>query len=220
MISHDLKAPIYTIKGMLNMIEEDYSELLNEDVTEALKHISRANLRLEQLVSSVLEYSRVSAQESSQEQIEAGSIIQEVATDFAPQLNETGATLLVNPPFDLILGDRLRLYQIFSNLVGNAIKYRDPERPLQICISQHPSKSTRHSIITVKDNGLGIPEDRLDDIFRPFQRAHGTHIEGSGIGLACVKKLLEKLGGEIEVRSTQGEGTEFSVRFKKPTLLD
>jgi signal transduction histidine kinase len=113
-----------------------------------------------------------------------------------------------------VIGDRLKVYQIFSNLIGNAIKYRSDKRPLQIVISAKPSKNERYINISVSDNGLGIPKHKRELIFRPFQRAHGKSIEGSGIGLACVKKLLEKLGGEIEVQSQEDAGSVFTFTLR------
>lgn len=214
MISHDLKSPIYTIKGMVTMIDEDFSAQLHPDINEALQHIQRAVSRLEQLVSSVLEYSRITTQDSTKEPINPEVILDEVKNDFSMQLEEAGATIVVDTPFDLVLGDRLKLYQIFSNLIGNAIKYRDRMRPLVITVRQETQKSDRYSAITIRDNGLGIPADRLEAVFRPFHRAHGKDIEGSGIGLACVKKLLEKLGGAIDVESNEGEGSTFTVTFR------
>ena len=214
MVSHDLKAPIFTIKGMINVLEEDLGAHLSADARETLKHISQAAKRLEQLVASVLEYSRISRQENKAEQVNLSEIIGEISSDYAAQIDQTGAAISVAPALPTITGDRLKIYQIFSNLIGNALKYREPGRPLKITIAHQPSKRPAEVVISVQDNGLGIPADKLDLIFRPFQRAHGNGIEGFGIGLACVKRLLETCGGSISVKSDEGQGSVFTVSLK------
>ena len=115
-----------------------------------------------------------------------------------------------------VQGDEIRLYQVFSNLVGNAIKYR--RRDVQPRISVTAIRNGDGSVmVMVKDNGLGVPKDKLDLVFRPYQRAHGNQVEGSGIGLACVKKIIDRLGGSVSVESAVGEGSTFIVTF--PAIL-
>lgn len=218
MISHDLKAPIFTIKGMMGILEAEGGDKLSSDAREALTHINKATGRLESLVSSVLEYAKVSAQDSSKEVVELRNVLEEISGDFAPQLRTLGATLSIAPEFPAVYGDKLKLYQIFSNLVGNAMKYRSADRPLTIEIAHEQPRNTRKLSVTIRDNGLGIPSDKLDSIFRPFHRAHGGSIEGSGIGLACVKRLLEKIGGEVGVTSEVNKGSIFTLTLRRHTM--
>ncbi|NLF25417.1 MAG: PAS domain-containing sensor histidine kinase [Deltaproteobacteria bacterium] len=214
MISHDLKAPLFTIKGMLNVIEEDFGGQLDPDLNEALKHIGLAVRRLDSLVGSVLEYSRIGQEDDREEAVSLSALMRELKQEFSPQLAKVQATLEIESDLPTVVGDRLKIYQIFSNLIGNALKYRSPERALLIEVRREQSRTDRFAKISVKDNGSGIPAGKIDAIFRPFQRSHGKEIEGSGIGLACVKKLLEKLGGEIEVKSVEGQGSEFTVTLR------
>lgn len=214
MISHDLKSPLFTIRGMLTVIEEDFGGTLEPGLKESLGHIGTAVRRLENLVSGVLEYSRITSREDHEEPVSVSTILNELREESAPRLQEAQAVFELDGALPMVLGDRLKIYQIFSNLVENAIKYRCPQRPLRIEASMLPSRTDRFAKVSIKDNGLGIPAGKLDAIFRPFQRAHGKEIEGSGIGLACVKKLLEKLGGEIEVISKEGEGSQFIVTLR------
>lgn len=213
MVTHDLKNPINTIKGMSAVMREDFSEKLSQKGIELITHIDRAANRLEELATSVLEYSRISDSHSHLQPIELGKVIESVRMEFEPQLIATKATVKVDN-LPTVLGDELKFYQIFSNLFSNAIKYRSPERPLEVTIAATDPRSTRRTEITISDNGRGIPAEKLQVIFRPFQRAHGKEIEGSGIGLACVKKLLEKLGGAISVTSTEGRGSTFTVSLR------
>jgi PAS domain S-box-containing protein len=213
MMSHDLKAPIYTIKGMVSILTEDHLASLQPDAREALDFINKAANRLELLVTGVLEYSRISTHESVTEPLDPAEVINEVLGDFKAQLDKVGASVELQLEMPQVMGDRLKLYQIFSNLVGNSIKYRS-ERNLRLTFAAESLASRRMVKISVGDNGLGIPKEKVQAILRPFQRAHGPEIEGSGIGLACVKKLLDKLGGTIEVKSELGSGSTFEVYLK------
>lgn len=215
MISHDLKSPIYTIKGMLNLIHEDCEESLTEDIEEPLQHIARSVNRLEALVGGVLEYSQISRDSSHDEVCELSTVLQDVISDYESHLKEVGGEILLSEKFPRVRGDSLRLYQIFSNLIGNAIKYRDEERVLSIRVEEISSPAAHYTFLTVSDNGLGIPEERISEIFRPFQRAHGQEIEGTGIGLACVQKLVEQIGGKVEVVSRVGQGSVFTVMLRR-----
>ncbi len=213
MISHDLKAPIATIKGMLTVLQEEQNKISSVDSQEAIAHIDNATKRLELLVGAVLEYSRLSNTTTEREPTTLASIFKEISTDFGPALKAVGGTLLLPEQSVTILGDHLRVYQIFSNLVGNAIKYRDSQRTLKIEISISTAHASRWVTVSVKDNGIGIPAEKQNDVFRPFYRAHAAHAEGAGVGLASVKKIAEKLGGQISLASTVGSGTEFTIKF-------
>jgi signal transduction histidine kinase len=210
MISHDLKAPIFTIKGMMQILQEDLQITTESSTWEIIQHINAATDRLEQLVQSVVDYSRVGIGESAEEVVNINSLLQDICNEITPQLSAVEGSISVTPAMPEVLGDRLKLYQIFSNLIGNAIKYRSPERKLEISITA-TYISPRYVQFLVKDNGLGIPSNRLQDIFRPFQRAHSKDIEGSGIGLACVKKLVSCLRGDVSVQSEVGVGSTFKV---------
>jgi PAS domain S-box-containing protein len=228
MVSHDLKAPIYTVKGMTNLLSEELPELQQQgEVGEALSHISGAVQSLESLVSGILEYSRVSQHEIVLEPIELRESIRAVERDYRQLLIESGGTVHVVEPLPLVLADQRSIYQIFSNLLGNALKYYEQGRSPTIEISSVAAVKHEMCQIVFKDNGCGIAHAELDKIFRPFHRSTGkktpqmsdvtagstqrTTPDGLGIGLACVHKLVERLGGEISVESTLGVGSTFRV---------
>jgi PAS domain S-box-containing protein len=208
MISHDLKAPVFTIKGMAGALLDDYSASLNDDAQKLINFIIEAASRLESLIGSVLEYTSLNNASYEEEDTQLTDIIENVIKDLRGQINESGAEIIVNDDFPIIRGNSLRLYQVFSNLLNNSIKYRDKTRQLSVQV-ELLAIDNEYASITIKDNGLGIPSNKLTDIFRPFHRAHARDIEGSGIGLACVKKIVEKIGGTIEVTSTEGIGSTF-----------
>lgn len=211
MISHDLKSPIFTLKGMLGILIEELGAEPNPEISEPLEHMNRAMRRLEQLVASVLEYSRASSFEAKHERVELGPLLQEVIGDFKPNLTGCGGRVSIAGELPVVIGDTLRLTQVFSNLLSNAIKYRSPLRPLAVIVEARPSPDPKMSCVAFRDNGLGIPPDKVELIFRPFHRLHGAEIEGSGIGLACVKKLLERLGGSIAAESNGRTGAAFVI---------
>ena len=213
MVSHDLKAPIFTIKGMATLLMEDYGEEMDDDAKESFTHIIEGANRLEQLVKSVVEYSAVSTKDFEETSVPLNKVIQEVLDDYRGQIENTSATINVPDNLPSVLGEELRMYQVFSNLIGNAIKYRSKERTPEITISVANQDEDTVSL-DIRDNGSGIPEDKLADVFRPYHRAHGNEIEGSGIGLACVKKIVDRIGGSIEVQSTVEEGSCFTLTIK------
>jgi signal transduction histidine kinase len=216
MISHDLKAPIVTLRGMLEIVNEEASKLGGSALTEPLDYMHKAIYRLEQLVGGVLELARVSATERAHEPVSLGDTVHEVLEDLRFQIDRCHVEVTTVAELPWVFGTKTELYQIFSNLIGNAIKYRSPDRPLVISITgENTPSSRRRVLIAVRDNGRGIPAEFTEAIFKPFNRAGEQSAEGSGVGLACVKRLVEKLGGAIRVDSKVGEGSIFTVELRK-----
>lgn len=215
MISHDLKAPIFTIRGMLGIVEEDITPECPSSITEAITYITRATNRLETLVGGILELAKISAADRSQTSVDLHKVFEDIYQDYRHSLEECGGTLTFPSDHISVLGHPTHMYQVFSNLVNNAIKYRSNERSLEISFSILPARSTRRVQIVVSDNGRGIPEDKLPLLFKPFQRIGEENIEGTGVGLACVARLLEKSQGSIEAHSSPGKGTTFTVQLRR-----
>jgi PAS domain S-box-containing protein len=213
MVSHDLKAPISTIKGMLQVLNEDHLSQINAEGREVVDHVGRAAERLHQLVSRVLEFARLSAGEVKSERVSLHDILVEVEKDYTPQIKECGATLHYPSDLPKVTADHVHLYRIFANLIGNALKYRSAERQPKIEISV--SQTRRSVSVAIKDNGIGLPAEELPKLFRPFHRAHSGNVEGTGIGLASVHRLLEKMGGNIKVESDLNVGSTFTVQLRR-----
>lgn len=214
MISHDLKSPIYTIKGMHGMLAEEVAKVpQNAEMLEPLQHIYQATLRLEKLVANVLEYSKLSAKEFPCQKIELKEVFDEVLKDYEPKINADKVCIKLSDELPAVFSNKDALYQILSNLIGNAIKYKSSARDCVIEVSATLPKNTRLLELKIKDNGSGIPKDKVETIFRPFQRAH-SNVEGSGIGLASVKKLLDKTGAQVKAESVEHEGTTFTLTFR------
>lgn len=211
MLSHDLKAPIFSIKGLIPVVAEKISQTDGE-AFEALEHVRTSTKRLDQLISGVLEYARVSEAEVEMVPVDLNQILAECLTSVESQLAAAGCQPVVSS-IPMVRGDRLRLSQIFANLISNSIKYRASGRALAIQISGGAVGSSVR--IEFSDNGSGIPAAKLSGVFRPFQRAHGAHIEGAGIGLALVKRLVSRLRGEVEISSLEGAGTTVTLTFQR-----
>lgn len=215
MISHDLKAPILTISGMLGILEEEDAIKNNPQLSEPLGYIRKATKRLQDLVSGVLELARISAAERSLEPVRLTDILSEVLDEHRLQIEQSAAKITTVEELPVVLGNKTHLYQVFSNLIGNAIKYKNSDRPLVISIGSDKASSRRKTSIIVTDNGRGISSEKIDTIFKPFNRAGEESIEGTGVGLASVKKLVEKLGGTISVASDVATGTSFTIELRK-----
>lgn len=212
MVSHDLKSPIFTIQGMADALREDHAEQIGEDGKNQLHYIIEAAQRLDKLVASVLEYSALTNSDETLEEVPLSETIEQVLSDLSEQLRRSNSKVIIPDQLPIIKAEPIRAYQLFSNIIGNAIKYCSKDRDSCITISSKID-APNHVLISVQDNGIGIPERKLDDIFRPYRRAHGNDIEGSGIGLACVKKILERIGGTIEVQSKENEGSNFILKL-------
>lgn len=216
MVTHDLKSPIFTIKGMLQLLQEDHHTDLKPEIQEILAHIRRANERLEILVTRVLEYSKINSQQFAVEAVDLNIVINDVLKDFSTQLHEAKAQISLTDNLPKVSGDPIHLYRVFANLISNAIKYRSTERQLQIYIAiEAIPPNSKSCSLYVQDNGIGIAKDLQKSLFRPFNRAHDSKIEGTGVGLASVKKMLEKMGATVEISSDLGQGCKIKITFKK-----
>lgn len=215
MISHDLKAPIFTIRGMLGIVEEDITPECPSSIIEAVTYITRSTNRLESLVNGILELAKISAAERSLVPVNLLEVFKEIEQDYAPALLECGGSLSLPTDDFSALGHPTHLYQVFSNLLNNAIKYRAPERPLLISLNFQPTRATRRIVVTVTDNGRGIPEDKIPLLFKPFQRIGEENIEGTGVGLACVARLVEKFSGTISAAPAPQHGIQFTIELRR-----
>ncbi len=210
MVSHDLKAPIFTVRGMASTLLEDFSETLQPEAIQSIEFIFEAAGRLEQLVASVIEYSAISTKDVEEAAVSLDATLRDVIRDQSAMIEVKQAEIQVAPNLPIVKGEPVRIYQVFSNLLSNALKFHTPERPIRVSVTRE-DLGTQYVRINFSDNGTGIPESRWESIFRPYHRVQGREREGSGIGLACVKKIVERLGGSVSVMSRPGEGTTFSL---------
>lgn len=215
-ISHDLKAPIISIQGFVTALNEDFANVLPEDAQFYLDRISKNTSQIESMIREVLEYSRIGRITQEKEELDLKEIIDDSLALFSAQIQTADIKINLKGKFPVIYAEKNRMLQLFGNLIGNSVKYMGDQ--LKPCIESGVQEiGSRFVTVYVKDNGMGIPESFIDKIFNIFSRASDLKrqkIEGSGIGLAHCKKIVETHGGTIWVESKEGKGT--TMLFKLP----
>jgi PAS domain S-box-containing protein len=213
--SHDLKAPILNIEGLLKVLERQFNGTVRqtETVGKIYQMLYSSVNRFKSTIGDLTQVARIS-KESTEDvaSIPVSEVLQEVLLDLQPQLEEAGAQVAVQLNGEPVQFSRKNLKSIFYNLLSNAIKYRSPDRRLRVRIDSQVHEG--YLELLVEDNGLGIDMHQEEKIFALFKRLH-THVEGTGIGLYMVKKMLENAEGKIKVESQVGVGSAFKVYFKR-----
>ncbi|WP_062542004.1 chemotaxis protein CheB [Rufibacter tibetensis] len=213
--SHDLKAPIHNIEALLRELQLELpNEKSNlEEVQQIMNMMQGAIERFKKTIANLTEITKLQNDHSTDvTTVNLARLVQDVALDLEPMMKETNAQVQVevsNCPEVSFSEKNLR--SIVYNLMSNAVKYRSPERTPVINLLCE--KEDNNVVLSVKDNGLGLTSEQQEHLFSMFQRFH-DHVDGSGIGLYMVKKILNNAGGKIEVESQIGEGTTFKVYLK------
>jgi light-regulated signal transduction histidine kinase (bacteriophytochrome) len=204
--SHDLQEPLRTIAGQLQLIQELYGDQLEPRMEKSINFAVDASKRMRMLISDLLAYSRVETQGQPPEPADSEEALSIVLTNLGVAISEAQAEITYDA-LPVILADPRQLVQLFQNLLENAIKFRG-DAPPRVHVSAQ--RDEQEWIFSVADNGLGIDPKHSDRIFAIFKRLHGVgKYEGSGIGLAICKKIVERQNGRIWVESRPGEGTTF-----------
>jgi PAS domain S-box-containing protein len=209
--SHDLKAPLRGISSLAQWIQEDVADHLTGDSAQHMRLLQGRVRRLQSLIDGILTYSRAGRVLTKSERIDTGKLISEVIDLQVP--NEIQIDLA--PDMPTVEAERIPLQQVFMNLIGNAVKYASAARPdVQIAIGWRDQGSAVE--FAVSDNGPGIPPQFHDRIWGVFQTLESRDkVEGAGIGLAVVKKIVETRGGQVSLESTEGEGSTFRFTWPK-----
>lgn len=209
--SHDLKEPLRGIHNYAHFLLEDYADLLDEEGVSKLHTVVSLTQRMEDLMNSLLYYSRMGHIDLSLREIDMNVVVEHAREMLCWRIEESGAVILVPTPLPTVACDGIRITEVFTNLMSNAMKYTE-KPPAQIEIGVLPLSSPSASpVFYVRDNGIGIAAEHYDAIFRIFKRLH-TRDEfggGTGAGLTIVKRIIERHGGAIWVESVEGEGSTF-----------
>lgn len=206
--SHDMQEPLRTVISYLQILESRYGDQLDDNGKEFIGFAVGGARRMRTLLRDLLQFSRIEMDGLKMAEVDMNTITDTALQDLAASITHAKATITVDD-LPRVKGDGGQLRALLTNLVGNAIKYSDPARPPEIAI--HTRRTGDHWRFTVSDNGIGIEEQYFDRIFVIFQRLHGHgEYEGTGIGLAVCKKIVEKHGGWIRVDSAPGNGSTFS----------
>ena len=205
MASHDLQGPLRTITAYLQLLERRLGPRMSADEMALFEFPIDAAKRMNQLIRDLLTYSQVSTGERMLEPVACEDVLAGTIEDLSSEVQESQATITYDP-LPVVAADRVQLRQLFLNLIGNAIKYRCEQAP-RIHVSACREHAKWH--FTVSDNGVGIPPEYADEVFKVFRRLHGRDRPGTGLGLAICKRITEHLGGQIWVESQAGAGSTF-----------
>ncbi len=207
-VSHDLRSPLVTIKGFLGMLAKDIADQHHDRVEKDMGRIASATDKMDALLSDLLELSRIGRIVNPPEEIDLVQLAQDAAENVEALLRDKNITLTIAPDLPTVPGDKVRLREVFQNLIENAAKYTGDQRSPMIEIGSR-SQGEKEAVIFVKDNGLGIDPQYHARIFNLFEKLNPT-VEGTGIGLALVKRIIEVHGGKIWVESEGvGKGSVF-----------
>lgn len=222
--SHDLKEPLRGLHNYSNFLLEDYSDVLDQEGRAKLETLTRLTQRMEDLINSLLEFSRLGREKPSFEETNLDALLKETLDTLQFSLQDNNTTLLIPKALPTLVCDRVQISEVFANLISNAIKYNDkPDQWIEIgtvgskteidklAQEQSLTLTPESCIFYIRDNGIGIREKHLGSIFRIFKRLHGRDKfgGGTGVGLTIVKKIIDRHNGHIWIDSEYSEGTTF-----------
>lgn len=187
------------------MLQEGYAGKMDESADQFLSTIVGGALRLERLLKDLLAYSQAASMIAPVDHVDCAEVVREVLLNLKVSIDETSAVVRWGD-LPLVRADRIRLVQLFQNLIGNAIKYRSENSP---CIQINAQRGKNQWIFAVKDNGIGIKPEYWEQVFGVFKRLHGAAYPGTGIGLAICQRIVEMHGGRIWVESIRDDGSTF-----------
>ena len=217
--SHDLREPIRKIDRFAAMLAEDFGEQIGETGRSTIATIRSAAERMRALIEALLDLYRIAVDADSLRPVAINTVIADVLDDIAPALEEAGAEVEMGD-LPTVTGEHRLLSVLFNNLIGNAVKYRSPDRRLTIRIAASTSEpGSGLCEMTVADNGRGFDTRDREEIFQPLRRLAGRgEIDGLGMGLAICKRIAEAHGGQVSAQSTPGNGATFRVRLPLASL--
>ena len=212
-VSHDLKEPLRGITFFSNFLNDKYKDKLDEQGRHYIDVIQHSVEKMQTLIKDLLELSRISRRKKTPESVDLNQLLAEIKEDLALRLKESKAELKISP-LPTIKYEKIRITQLFTNLITNAIKYNDKEKPI-IEVGCDDSSDKKEFKCYVKDNGKGIPREFREKIFGLFQRLDADEQEGTGAGLTICKKIVESHRGSIWLESTAGQGSTFYFTIPK-----
>ena len=236
-ISHDLRAPIVTIQGfcqeltmtcnrlnelfeeeaLSDRVREHLNPLLTQDIPEAVRFIQAGADNVSSVTSGILRFIRLGQMALQWEGLDVNRLVMGIVTSMEFQLKKKEVVLHIGDLPDC-MGDDVLVTQVFANLIDNAQKYLDPGRPGEIIISGKTVNGW--SVYAVGDNGIGIPAEHHAHIFQVFHRLNPKQKDGQGLGLAIVRRIIDRHQGKIEVQSTPGKGTTFRVYLPRAIVVE
>lgn len=207
--SHDLQEPLRKVLAFGDRLANKYTDVIDETGRDYLSRMREASQRMQTLINDLLTFSRVSTRAQPYAKVDLNLLIQDVISDLEVQIDRTRGKLEINH-LPTIEADPTQMHQLLQNLINNGLKFHQTNTPPIIHISA--KVSGKKCQLSVKDNGIGFDMQYLDRIFKPFQRLHSRQeYEGSGMGLAICRRIVERHSGEITAVSVPDQGSEFKV---------
>lgn len=208
--SHDMQEPLRKVSSFGNRIKLKHGDALGEEGKDYLDRMLNATERMQSLLKSLLDYSRVTTKAEPFREVDLAVIVREVLSDLEVRIERTGGEVHVGE-LPTVEADPTQMRQLFQNLIGNALKFhKQGEKPIVRVLCSDNGDGCYE--LTIEDNGIGFDEKCLDVIFAPFHRLHGRNTyEGTGMGLAISRKMVERHGGSITAKSAPGKGSTFIV---------
>jgi len=211
-VSHDLKSPLVTARGFIGILKEDLASRDFDSVSDSVNRIDVAAERMQELISDLLELSRVGSIRYDPEWIAAADLVQTCLSTLSA--SDAEQRIVVETPLPRVFADRVRLKEVFQNLLENALKYGCPDAGSRITVSGVETDSS--VVFRVADSGPGIDPELRDKVFLPFERLH-SDAEGTGIGLSIVKRIIDVHGGSIWIESAPDGGAVFAFKLPFPS---
>ncbi|MCC9168622.1 sensor histidine kinase [Pontibacter harenae] len=216
--SHDLKAPINNIEGLMSVLDDTLHEQYDDvkAVTPIMEMINESVSRFKNILQDLTEIAKVQYQ-SADKGVKANfkEILDDVKLSIQDQIQDSEAVITEDfSSAPTVIFSKKNLRSILYNLVSNSVKYRSPERKPVIKVSAY--KEDGYTVISVQDNGLGLKQEDQKKVYSMFTRLH-DHVEGTGVGMTIVKRIIENNDGKIQLESEEGKGTEFKVYLKSET---
>lgn len=210
--SHDLQEPLRKIQAFSNLLNSEFSEQLGEG-KDYLERMRSAAARMSTLIEDLLSFSRVTTQAKPSVSVDLNKTVADVLSDLEARIEDTNGQVHVGH-LPTVEADPTHMRQLFQNLIGNALKFHKPNQPAEVHVESHEENS--EMVLTVSDNGIGFDDKYAQRIFAVFQRLHdrGSY-EGTGIGLAVCRKIVERYDGTITAHGTKNSGSTFVIRFPK-----
>jgi len=218
--SHDLREPLRKISSFGTLLQDSLKRKLDEDQQENFEFMIGGAQRMQDMIDALLTYSRLTTKAKPPEWVDLNKVIENLKKlELATLLDETRGTIHVPKPLPSIQADPSQMHQLFQNLIGNGLKFHKEGIPPEIIIRAYEVEDNMIRI-EVEDNGIGIDEKYHGQLFTMFKRLHSREqYEGTGIGLASCKKVVERHGGNIGIKSTLGKGSIFWFTLPRESYL-
>lgn len=220
-VSHDLRAPLRTIQGFAVALQEDCSKQLEDFCKSYIDSIIDDAVQMNQLISDLLNYSRLTRTQINLQPTSLKDVIDEALRQLTTEIQEHQAQIQIQTPLPQVIAHRATLVQVVVNLINNAIKFVPPDTypEINIFTEEDDQNGGNWIQLSIVDNGIGIAPEHQERVFRVFERLHGVEsYPGTGIGLAIVRKGLERMGGRVGIESQLGRGSRFWISLPKAIL--